>query len=1393
MCTQWKRMRNLPSATLSISSLACAGVLGLLAPLSAQNPAALPKAVTEKPPNPINGERPWAELQQIDIDNITSALPDKAQTGPAKPRKLLVFYRTDGFPHASIPHWNKCIELLGQKTGAFNVTLSQSYGDLMPEKLREYDAVFFNNTCRMNTPAPVKAALREFLESGKGFAGNHGAGDNWHDWDEGKEILGAEFVTHPYGRIQIKVDDAKSPLTEAFAGRPFAYADEIYAFKAPYSREKLRVLLSIDYPNSPEVAKAEQTMLARAAEPNARQFDKDALAAVRPDKDYALAWIRAWKRGRLFYCALGHRAEVTFDPAMVKFYLAGIQYALGDLKADDAPSGPLAPAAPASPEPVKTGAVPVQNPAESEQAKVVLQHVRFDPAFQSTTFAAPPMVHSPVFISAAPDGALFVSSDPNGSVGTTPGVGKIVRLRDTNGDGIADEALEVAKVDAPRGLVAHGGTVFVLHPPHISAFIDKDGDGLADEQRVLVKNIGWDYSKRRADHASNGLEIGIDGWLYAAIGDFGFAKAEGTDGRTLQLRGGGVVRVRQDGSGLELYSAGTRNILEAAISPLLDGFARDNTNDGGGWNTRFHHFSGLEDHGYPRLYKNFADEAVRPLADYGGGSGCGAAWVSEPGWPEEWNHRPFTVDWGKQHIAAHSVRQNGATYLETAAPVQLAQLKPELKPEEIRNNAFRPSDVDVDGRGYLYLASWVNGGFGAGEKCGVIFRMHPKGHAAMPLPDFAKATSLELAGLMSSPSHRARLEAQRVLLRHAPNAPTLEVLKRIASDQGAQLESRVAALFTLRQAASEKAFPFLAQLATDPSIAAWSIRALGDDERLAELVPAEPLLAGLKSADARTRREAVFAAARLGQSRFGTAVAALLDDTDEVVAHTAFRALAKLRASQACFAVLDDKSAAPAKRTGAIRALQSLHETAVVDGLIDRAAKENNAPRRRDLLSALCRLYNTEGEWACDSWGTRPDDRGPYYQPEPWSESQKIADSLLRTMSTLVGTEATWLGNELARNRANLKDATRQLLALAEKDASVLAPLFRNLADGDEVPLTAIPLLIQAAVAKDTDPRLRTDALVALCKTDSSEAFGAIIEGMTQKCDDGIHRARRAYHAAPRLENHHELFIAAAQSDKATARIAEEAVMLLASRVMGAPEARAAALAAIEENWREGPKRQAMMIVAARETRAPAAARLIEPLLRGEDKNLATLAGTFFKTAQIDPKKVNQTIRPEQMVGGLAPERVLAEVLQVKGDARRGEQLFTQQGCAACHTTKPEETLKGPYLGTIAATYKRRELAESILAPSKSIAQGFATNVFTKKDGSVLTGFVVREAATVVTLRTGAAQELTLAKSDITKREVLEAVSLMPPGLASNLGVEDFGSLLKYLEELTEKNSPKLP
>ena len=112
--------------------------------------------------------------------------------------------------------------------------------------------------------------------------------------------------------------------------------------------------------------------------------------------------------------------------------------------------------------------------------------------------------------------------------------------------------------------------------------------------------------------------------------------------------------------------------------------------------------------------------------------------------------------------------------------------------------------------------------------------------------------------------------------------------------------------------------------------------------------------------------------------------------------------------------------------------------------------------------------------------------------------------------------------------------------------------------------------------------------------------------------------------------------------------------------------------------------------------------------------------------------------------------------------------------------------LKGPFLGTIATIYKRRELAEAILVPNKTIAQGFVANHFELKDGTELDAFVVREAADAVTVRTVAAVEQTIPVGQIVRREKQEK-SLMPEGLAATLTVRDFASLLDYLEGLSRK------
>ena len=221
----------------------------------------------------------------------------------------------------------------------------------------------------------------------------------------------------------------------------------------------------------------------------------------------------------------------------------------------------------------------------------------------------------------------------------------IVKLVDCNNDGIIDRHSTFAMADDPRGIIAVGDKVYVLHTVFTDSaatgmdlvvFEDRDHDGVADgPSSPLVEHISNpNYLRSRGtDHATNGIRMGIDGWIYIAVGDFGFHDAVDRDGKKLTMLGGGIVRVRPDGTELEIYTHGTRNIYDVAIDPYMNTFTRDNTNDGGGWNIRFSHQLQSGEYGYPVLFKHFTEEIIPALVDLGGGSGTGALYMDDNSWP----------------------------------------------------------------------------------------------------------------------------------------------------------------------------------------------------------------------------------------------------------------------------------------------------------------------------------------------------------------------------------------------------------------------------------------------------------------------------------------------------------------------------------------------------------------------------------------------------------------------------------------------------------------------------------------------------------------------------------------------------------------------------------------
>jgi len=387
---------------------------GLNKVIAANAPAGAPAG---PPPEACGGRSANPRVAcQPDVDKMIAALPAAAIAKPAKPRKVLVLGHADGFVHSSIPLAARMMEEMGKKTGAWTATTTYEAADINAENLKQYDAIFLDSTtgCFLDDPgnkaatAARRAALLDFIRSGKGIAGIHASTDSYHGscggavftpgggtaaalvsqgdknadqklsraefsavaaewfdkldtdksgkvaqadfgarlgaltapaggrqnasatppkpggeplWPEWNKIIGGYFKYHwnDPQLITVKIDDPRSPLTQMFKGQDWEIHDETYTMnQESFSRDNVHVLTSVNYDKmSPE--------------------DKAKEPTPRTDHDYALSWIRSEGKGRLFYEAHGHHERNYAITPFLEHILAGVQYAIGDLKADAAP------------------------------------------------------------------------------------------------------------------------------------------------------------------------------------------------------------------------------------------------------------------------------------------------------------------------------------------------------------------------------------------------------------------------------------------------------------------------------------------------------------------------------------------------------------------------------------------------------------------------------------------------------------------------------------------------------------------------------------------------------------------------------------------------------------------------------------------------------------------------------------------------------------------------------------------------------------------------------------------------------------------------------------------------------------------------------------------------
>lgn len=284
-----------------------------------------------------------AQVNKQQAEKIRAAAPEKARVEPRKARTILIWnsppHIMEKDPHKGycIPYGECAIKTLGEKTGAFKTVVSDDIAMFLPEKIKQFDAIFMNNSSgawiqptdkdmeklssagsdKQAVEQVLRKSLLDYVSNGGGIVACHYAIGANQKWPEFRDLVGATFTGHPWNEeVGIKLDDPDNPLLASLEKKPFRVTDEIYEFGDPYSRQKVRVLLSLD---------------TKATNMNVKWIN-------RKDGDFAQAWVKTYGKGRVYCCGFGHRTEMWWNPVILRLYLDGIQFATGDLDAPTEPS-----------------------------------------------------------------------------------------------------------------------------------------------------------------------------------------------------------------------------------------------------------------------------------------------------------------------------------------------------------------------------------------------------------------------------------------------------------------------------------------------------------------------------------------------------------------------------------------------------------------------------------------------------------------------------------------------------------------------------------------------------------------------------------------------------------------------------------------------------------------------------------------------------------------------------------------------------------------------------------------------------------------------------------------------------------------------------------------------
>ncbi len=995
--------------------------------------------------------------------------------------------------------------------------------------------------------------------------------------------------------------------------------------------------------------------------------------------------------------------------------------------------------------------------------------------------AQSPEIRHPSVVCTAPDGRVFVAEDPmdiQEGMDASAREGRILCLFPDGTRRVFADNLH-----AVFGMQYLEGQVYVLHNPSLTLFRDDNGVGM--EPRDLLTHtlpepwaLGWN------DHIPANFKLGMDGWFYLAVGDKGLQDCTGSDGKKLSLAGGGVVRFRPDGSGLEIFSTGVRNILDTALNAEDECFTYDNT-DEHQWMGRLNHMVESGTYGYPHEFMPRRPWTLWMMHDFGAGAACGTLCNTDDALPPDMQGNLLLADFGKRQVTRVRMEREGASYRMAGAEELF------LDPPE----DFRPVGLgwSADGRSF-YVCDWQFRDQKTKDQTGRLWQVEWTGEShAAPRPAWWTALAsgakpavplAELLSALNHPARSVRLAAQRGLAanRCGSEKPDLiTALQGLVTSRAQSLSNesprsrtfaRVHALWALNELDEGAAAGTAMEVCTGPDslLAAQALRLLSQ-RRSGQAAPAAASL--LKHAEAPVRLQAATALGRFLKEDSSTALLSSLgSETDPVVRFALFTALHRLTAARPSVLpalVAGLRSTSAPLREGCGLALRNLYSEPLLgmlrEVLADPDVSVPTAEAALTLLgSAVHRFPDVPFVW----WAYHPAKTPPPTPSEPWAGTAAALDALRLVLDhpdpLFRAKAAGYLGEarDLAsasrlRHRlaadSSLPVRLAALQALSQLKDPESAPALARLLDGDVPEELRLAALLQSGnsltpeawtavrrIAGDGTPAEKLAAVRALGRSPHVDHTAVLLSAAQ---DPALKNAAiRALAAAPDLKALPLFVDGLSQPDPAVAQTARDAI-----RKLG---------------------RGALPGIAARVDTLPAG-----------------IKGTLRDLFSDDPAALAHPLFSNLPIAAAADYESFAK--SHDGDPWRGQQIFfgsAGAACIGCHQVAGAGGLIGPDLTMAGQQFSRSELIASILYPSREVREGYRWSVITTSAGREQTGVVRADNADGITLADLTGQTTLIPRAEVRDRKELPQ-SLMPEGLHAALTHEQFADLVAYLTSRT--------